>query len=38
VLALLGKKDVKQAGPPLPTETIESVKADVATVKARAAR
>jgi Putative Actinobacterial Holin-X, holin superfamily III len=33
VLALLGKKDVQQAAPPLPTETIESLKADVATVK-----
>jgi hypothetical protein len=33
VLALLGKKDVQQATPPLPTETIPSVQADVATVK-----
>jgi hypothetical protein len=33
VLALIGKKDVQQATPPLPTETIESVKTDVATVK-----
>jgi hypothetical protein len=33
VLALLGKKDVQQATPPLPTETIASVQADVATVK-----
>jgi Putative Actinobacterial Holin-X, holin superfamily III len=38
VLALLGKKDVQQAAPPLPTETIESVKTDVATVKSRASR
>ena len=38
VLALLGKKDVQQAAPPLPTETIESVRTDVATVKARASR
>lgn len=38
VLALIGKKDVQQAAPPLPTETIESVKTDVATVKERAAR
>ena len=38
VLALLGKKDVQQAAPPLPTETIESVKADVATVKDRVSR
>jgi hypothetical protein len=33
VLALLGKKDVQQATPPLPTETIASVQTDVATVK-----
>jgi Putative Actinobacterial Holin-X, holin superfamily III len=33
VLALIGKKDVQQAAPPVPTETIASVKADVATVK-----
>jgi uncharacterized membrane protein YqjE len=33
VLALLGKKDVQQAAPPLPTETIASVQADVDTVK-----
>jgi hypothetical protein len=33
VLALVGKKDVQQAAPPVPTETIASVKADVATVK-----
>jgi hypothetical protein len=38
VLALLGRKDVQQAAPPLPTETIESVKADVATVKDRVSR
>jgi tetrahydromethanopterin S-methyltransferase subunit C len=38
VLALLGRKDVQQAAPPLPTETIESVRTDVATVKARASR
>jgi Putative Actinobacterial Holin-X, holin superfamily III len=38
VLALIGKKDVQKAAPPLPTETIESVKTDVATVKARASR
>ena len=38
VLALLGKKDVQQAAPPLPTETLESVKADVAAVKGSAAR
>ena len=33
VLALLGKKDVDKAKPPLPTETIASVQADVETVK-----
>jgi hypothetical protein len=38
VLALLGRKDVQQAAPPLPTETIESVKTDVATVQDRVSR
>jgi hypothetical protein len=38
VLALIGRKDVQQATPPLPTETIESVKTDVATVTDRAQR
>ena len=33
VLALIGKKDVQKATPPLPTETIASVQADVETVK-----
>ena len=33
VLALLGKKDVQQATPPLPTETIASIQEDVAAVK-----
>jgi hypothetical protein len=33
VLALLGRKDVQQATPPLPTRTIASVQADVETVK-----
>ena len=33
VLALIGKKDVQKAAPPLPTETIASVKADVDAVK-----
>ena len=32
VLALIGKKDVQKATPPLPTETIASVQADIATV------
>lgn len=38
VLALIGKKDVDQAKPPLPTETIASVQADVDTVKKAVAR
>jgi hypothetical protein len=38
VLALVGKKDVAQAAPPVPTEAIASVKADVATVKESASR
>lgn len=38
VLALIGKKDVDRAKPPLPTDTLESVKADVAAVKESAAR
>jgi hypothetical protein len=37
-LALLGKRDVQQATPPLPTETIESVQRDFATVKEGIAR
>ena len=38
VLALLGKKDVQKAAPPLPTETIASVQADVDAVKKAVAR
>jgi hypothetical protein len=38
VLALLGKKDVDKAKPPLPTETIASVQADIDTVKRGIAR
>jgi hypothetical protein len=38
VLALIGKKDVDQAKPPLPTETIASVQADIDTVKKAIAR
>lgn len=38
VLALLGGRDVQQAAPALPTETLESVKADVATVRERVSR
>jgi hypothetical protein len=33
VLALLGRKDVRQATPPLPTRTLASVQADAETVK-----
>ena len=33
VLALLGKKDLRQATPPLPTDTLASVQADIDTVK-----
>jgi hypothetical protein len=36
--AIIGKKDVQQAAPPLPTGTMESVKTDVATVKERGSR
>jgi uncharacterized membrane protein YqjE len=35
VLALLGRRDVQKAAPPLPTGTLASVQADVATVKER---
>jgi hypothetical protein len=38
VLALLGKKDVQQAAPPLPTDTLASVQADIETVKQGIAR
>ena len=34
VLALVGKKEVSQATPPMPTEAVASTKADVQTVKA----
>jgi hypothetical protein len=33
VLALVGKKDVEEASPPLPSQAIAGVQADVATVK-----
>jgi hypothetical protein len=32
-LALVGKKDVAQASPPVPTQAIAGVQADIATVK-----
>ena len=38
VLALIGRKDVQQATPPLPTETIASVQDDVAALKDGIAR
>ncbi|WP_369214204.1 phage holin family protein [Streptomyces flavofungini] len=38
VLALTGKKEVSQAAPPAPEQTIESVKADVAEIKESAKR
>jgi len=33
VLALVGKKDVQQAAPPVPTQAIAGVQADIQTVK-----
>ena len=33
VLALVGKKDVAQGSPPVPTDAIAGVQADIATVK-----
>ncbi|MEU5045033.1 phage holin family protein [Streptomyces griseorubiginosus] len=38
VMALTGKKQVKQAGSPTPEQTIENVKADVAEIKGSAQR
>src|SRR3954469_24489048 len=38
VLALLGKKDVQEATPPVPTEAIASTRVDIATVKESAHR
>jgi hypothetical protein len=38
VLALIGRKDVDKATPPLPTEAIAGVQADIATVKQAASR
>jgi uncharacterized membrane protein YqjE len=34
VLALVGKKEISQATPPVPTEAVDSAKADLRTVKA----
>ena len=36
ILALTGKKEIDEMGPPKPEQTLESVQADVETVKARA--
>jgi uncharacterized membrane protein YqjE len=38
VLALIGKKDVQQGSPPVPTEAIASTKTDIQTVKESARR
>ncbi|MEV4071024.1 phage holin family protein [Nonomuraea fuscirosea] len=38
LLGLFGKNEVKQANPPVPRETIASVKADIDMVKERARR
>lgn len=36
IVALVGKKELAEAGPPKPEQTLESVHQDVETVKARA--
>jgi uncharacterized membrane protein YqjE len=38
VAAMMGKKKVAEAGPPTPERAVESVKQDVATVKAAASK
>ncbi|MER5374979.1 phage holin family protein [Streptomyces sp. NPDC002553] len=38
VLAMSGKKQVDQAAPPMPEQTVENVKADVAEIKESAHR
>jgi hypothetical protein len=38
VLALVGKKDVEKASPPVPSQAIAGVQADIATVKKGIAR
>jgi Putative Actinobacterial Holin-X, holin superfamily III len=38
VLALTGKKELDEAGPPKPEQALDSVQQDIATVKASAAR
>jgi len=36
MLALTGKKELEEAGPPKPEQTLDSVQRDIETVKARA--
>jgi Putative Actinobacterial Holin-X, holin superfamily III len=36
ILALTGKKELEEAGPPKPEQALDSVQQDIATVKARA--
>jgi hypothetical protein len=36
ILALTGKKELKEAGPPKPEQALDSVQRDIETVKARA--
>ena len=36
ILALTGKKELEEAGPPKPEQTIDSVQRDIEAVKARA--
>jgi Putative Actinobacterial Holin-X, holin superfamily III len=36
ILALTGKKELEEAGPPKPEQTLDSVQRDIETVKARA--
>jgi hypothetical protein len=38
VMAMSGKKQVDQAAPPTPEQTVDSVKADVAEIKESAKR
>ncbi|WP_030723008.1 phage holin family protein [Streptomyces sp. NRRL F-2580] len=38
VMALAGKKKIAKAGPPVPEQTIDSVKADVAEIKEKTQR
>jgi hypothetical protein len=36
ILALTGKKELEEAGPPKPEQALDSVQRDIETVKARA--